>query len=417
VIAGISAPCWVRLTKVGDTFAGFYAPDNAGAPGPWVPVGAPVTVTSATWLRGLAATSHKDGTVATSTYDNVSGPESLGGNRRVTVTPAANANGSATITLTASDGVNSASRSFNLTVTPVADPPTVSPIDDVTTNEDTSVVVPLTIGDPDGLDTLTVAATSSNAALLPSSAIALSGAGAARTLTLTPVADQSGTADVTVTVSDGASTATETFTLTVSAVDDKPTISDIADQAVPVNGTITTPFTIGDVDTPSQALTVAVASSNGALVRDRDMVLGGTGSSRTLTVTPRRNRNGRTTLTITVSDGASNVTESFALVVNYVPFMSPVPDQRITAGETGLAVFLVLDVETAADALTVSATSSNPAVVPSDGLVIDSFYGGLVRLLTIPTTNAGTADITLTVGDGLHSTTETFRVTAVPRRR
>src|SRR4029079_11447555 len=111
--------------KVGTTFTGYYALDNSGTPGAWVPVGTPVTLSSATWLRGLAATSHKDATVATSTYDHVSGPADVGGNRTVTVTPVPDGNGAATITLTVSDGYNSVTRTFDVTVTPVADPPTI----------------------------------------------------------------------------------------------------------------------------------------------------------------------------------------------------------------------------------------------------------------------------------------------------
>jgi hypothetical protein len=416
VIAGISAPCWVRLVKAGNTFTGYYALDNAGAPGPWVPVGAPITVAGTTWLRGLAATSHKDGTVATSTYDNVSGPDAVGGNRTVRVTPAADANGTATITLRASDGVNTTSRTFAVTVTPVADPPTIAAIDDRGIDEDARAVVPFTIGDPDGLDGLTVSVTSSNEALLPASGIVLGGVGAERTVTLTPLPDQVGSTVVTVSVGDGTATATETFTLTVNAANDAPTVSAIADQAVLVNGAITVPFTIADVDDAAAGLSVRAVSSNGALVRDRDLTLGGSGANRTLTVTPRKNRHGVTTITLTVGDGTSNVTETFVLTVNYAPWISPLVDQRVRAGQTGLAVFLVLDVETAPDALAVTVQSSNPAVVPPGGLVLGSFYGGLLRTLELPTAAPGTSVITLTVGDGLHSMSETFTVTAAGSR-
>ncbi len=58
---------------------------------------------------------------------------------------------------------------------------------------------------------------SSNPALVPTSAISFGGSGAERTLTITPVIDQSGSATITVRVRDGHGTETTTsFTLTVS---------------------------------------------------------------------------------------------------------------------------------------------------------------------------------------------------------
>src|SRR5207245_3606466 len=49
-----------------------------------------------------------------------------GANRTVTVTPAANQNGLVTITVTVSDGQLSTSTGFQLTVTAVNDPPTIT---------------------------------------------------------------------------------------------------------------------------------------------------------------------------------------------------------------------------------------------------------------------------------------------------
>jgi PKD repeat protein len=65
---------------------------------------------------------------------------------------------------------------------------------------------------------LTVTATSSNQTVLPDANISLGGSGATRTITLTPVVGQAGTATVTVSVEDGGALSTQdTFTLTVTA--------------------------------------------------------------------------------------------------------------------------------------------------------------------------------------------------------
>jgi hypothetical protein len=419
VVAGISAPCWVRLKKEGATFTGYYALDSAGVRGEWVPVGTPVTVAGATWLRGLAATSHRDGTVATSTYDNVSGPADVGGNRTVTVTPQADRSGTAAITLTAGDGVNTTSRTFTVTVAPVNDPPVIAAIEDRSVDEDGTATVPLTIGDADPADVLVVTATSSNPVLLPAETLVLEGEGTSRTLRATPVADQSGTTEVTVTVSDGTSSAATSFTLTVNAVNDAPTVSDIGDQVMLVNGTLTLPLTVADIDDAAADLRVTAASSNTDLVRGAGLVVAGADGHRTLQITPRKLRHGRTTITITVGDGDTTVTETFVLTVNWAPWIGPIGDRRIAPGVTESLLFAVLDFETPPAQLTVTATSSDPSVVPPEGLVLADVFGGVLRALSVTPAPAadGTAVITVTVHDGTHAQSTSFTVTARPRRR
>ena len=62
---------------------------------------------------------------------------------------------------------------------------------------------------------LTVTASSANAALVPAANIVLGGSGANRTVTVTPAANQSGTAIITLTVSDGVLTGSDSFVVTV----------------------------------------------------------------------------------------------------------------------------------------------------------------------------------------------------------
>ena len=72
---------------------------------------------------------------------------------------------------------------------------------------------------------------SSNTTLVPTANIVFGGSGASRTVTVTPAANQSGTATITVTVTDGSAARRATrFVLTVTAVNDAPTITDITDQ-------------------------------------------------------------------------------------------------------------------------------------------------------------------------------------------
>lgn len=129
--------------------------------------------------------------------------------------------------------VNSGGTSYGsaVTFTTLAIPnavPTISAIVDQTTNEDTAMG-PLTItvddfGDnPTAAGSLTLSAASDNTTLLPAGSYSFGGSDADRTLTITPAADEFGTANITVTVEDEYNaTATSTFVLTVNAVNDPP---------------------------------------------------------------------------------------------------------------------------------------------------------------------------------------------------
>jgi len=68
------------------------------------------------------------------------------------------------------------------------------------------------------LELLTVTASSGNPTLVPNANIVVSGSGVSRTLTVTPVTNQTGTATITVTGRDGVSTASDTFVVTVNPV-------------------------------------------------------------------------------------------------------------------------------------------------------------------------------------------------------
>jgi hypothetical protein len=110
-------------------------------------------------------------------------------------------------------------------VQPVADPPSISAVADLSINEDTATApLPFTIGDVDTpASALKVTATSSNPGLLPPAGITVGGAGANRTIKFTPAANANGATVVSLNVSDGGLTTTEQLTLTVKPVPD-PTL-------------------------------------------------------------------------------------------------------------------------------------------------------------------------------------------------
>lgn len=160
---------------------------------------------------------------------------------------------------------------------------------------------------------LVVTAASSNTNLVPNAAanLALGGSGAARTLTVTPTANQQGATTITLSVSDGVNTSFTTFTLTVGA----PSVSAIANRIALVNATIPgIPFTVFDAE--SDTLTPSVNSSNPTLLKNSNITVSGTGNNRTVTLVPEANQTGVTTVTLSFTDGHTTSSSSFVLTVS-----------------------------------------------------------------------------------------------------
>jgi M6 family metalloprotease-like protein len=124
----------------------------------------------------------------------------------LTLTPASNWVGTATITALANDGqIDSANVTFVIEVASVNDTPTLSAITNQNTNENVAKALTLSGSDVDG-DTLSYSATSSTSNVVPS----ISGT----TLTLTPASNWVGTATITAKVNDGSvDSSSKTFTI------------------------------------------------------------------------------------------------------------------------------------------------------------------------------------------------------------
>ena len=211
-------------------------------------------------------------------------------------------------------------------------PPTITAIQDQSFLENGSASgLVFTISDAEtSSSALTVGAISSNVSLLPNSAIILAGTGFSRTFSLTPSPGAYGSTTVTVSVSDGENTATSQFTVFVQSVTD-PTITEIDSQVVERGSSFQSiPFAIGDQETAADQLNISIASSNQGLVLSSSIVLSGTGSNRSLSVSPVLNALGNSTLTITVGDGTAYVTQSFDLTVYSAPSILTQPENTDT---------------------------------------------------------------------------------------
>lgn len=345
----------------------------------------------------------------------------LGGsgvNRTINVTPAEGQTGTAQITVSASDGGETGTELFTLTVN-ANQAPTISPIPDQEIDEDASTgIIGFTVDDAETpADELVVTAVSSNTTLVPKANIELGGTGTDRTVSVTPMPDKNGTANITLTVSDGGKTDAETFEVLVNAVNDPPTISEIPDQVTQENVTTDDiPFTVDDIDDndPPASLQTVASSSNTTLVPNENISIAGTGAERTLTITPAEGESGFTTIEVVVSDGEDVAIEAFQLEVEPVddpPTISEIPDQETDEDTpTGPIPFTVDDGDTPLEELLVSAVSSNPEVVTNNGLTI-SGSGAERTLVAEPLPGAsGTTTITVRVDDGTTVVSEEFEL-------
>jgi hypothetical protein len=337
-------------------------------------------------------------------------------NGTLTFTPASNANGVATVTVSISDdggttngGVDtSADQTFTITVSAVNDDPTVvsvpsdvTVIEDVASNVDLSALTfadldagandislevkvgagVLAASDAGGVTvagsgtstlTLTGTATEIDTYLNTASAIKYTGAGDANgedaaTLTLT------GNDQGHVGSGGGTDVQLATVNIDITAVNDVPSFTKGADQAVNEDAGLqtvnawATNLSTGPADEAGQTLSFAVSNNNNALFAVQPSIA----ANGTLTYTPADDMNGVSTVTVSISDngGTANggvdtsADQTFTITVNAVndvPVITSFPTDlsfvEDTQGYLDFSVFSVTDVE--GDAVTVTLTAS-----------------------------------------------------------
>ncbi|HKS38875.1 MAG TPA: Ig-like domain-containing protein [Verrucomicrobiae bacterium] len=226
----------------------------------------------------------------------------------LTYTPNLNENGSDSFTFRVNDGaLDSAVATVSITITAINDAP-VANSQTVTTSEDTAAGIPLTGSDVenDAL-TFTVMTAPTKGTLN----------GTAPNLTYTPNANANGSDSFSFKVNDGAlDSAVAAVSIAIAPVNDSPSIRDIGDQtAVENSATGPIAFVVTDIDTDVTTLIVSAVSDNAILVPATAFAFIGSGADRTLIVTPAASQSGTANITVTVSDGAAGVSDTFALTV------------------------------------------------------------------------------------------------------
>ncbi len=344
---------------------------------------------------------------------------SLGGT--LAYTPAANASGSATITLTLTDtggtangGLNASSETFSISVGALNDGPDA--VDDVAIVAEDAVATAIPVRsndtDVDAGDTLLIETSSDP----PHGTVVVTGGGTG--LTYKPDANYNGPDSFTYTISDGLLTDSATVDVTVTSVNDAPSFTKGGDQAVAEDAGAqsvpnwATDMSPGPDDESGQTLSFSATNTNTTLFSVQPSVsLGGT-----LAYTPAANASGSATITLTLTDtggtangGLNASSETFSISVSALNDGPDAVDDVAIVAEDAVATAIPVrsndtDVD-AGDTLLIE-TSSDP---PHGTVVVT---GGGTGLTYKPDANYNGPDsFTYTISDGLLTDSATVDVT------
>ncbi|WP_254512040.1 beta strand repeat-containing protein [Anatilimnocola floriformis] len=364
-------------------------------------------------------------------------------------TPAANANGVAMVTVTATDsGGATSSQTFTITVSAVNDAPTFTLAGNQTVNEDagaqavSSFVTAVSPGggSDEAAQTVSFGLTNNNNPLFSVQPSITGGV-----LNYTPALNANGTATVTVTATDsGGATSSQTFTITVTAVNDAPTFTVGPNQTVAYNSPAqtvanwATNITTGASNEVGQALTFTVTdNSNTALFSVQPTI----SAAGTLQYTPAANTSGTATITVRLSDngGTANggsdtsATQTFTITVSAAPVNSPPTINPLTPNplniqeDAGLQTISFSGVTSGTEnqTITVTITSNNPGLtgpivrnyIPNNTTGSFTFTpvanANGAATITVLVTDAGFDGISGNADDASTSTTLTVNVAAV----
>ncbi len=314
--------------------------------------------------------------------------------------------------------------------------PTLTALANVTINESAGLqtvnLAGITSGATNEAQTLTVTAASSNPGLIPNPTVNYDSPNAAGSITFTPVALAFGSAVVSVTVNDGGASnnvVTRSFTVTVNPVNQSPTLTALANVSINEGAGLQTVSLAGITSgaaNETQTLTVTATSSNPSLIPNPTVSYTSPNATGSIAFTPVALAFGSATLTVTVNDGgASNniVTRAFSVTVNSVnqsPTLTALADVSISEGASLQTVSLA-GITTGAtnetQTLSVTATSSNPSLIPNPTVIYTSPNATGTISFTPVALAFGSATLTVNVNDGGASNnivSRSFTVTVNP---
>ena len=255
--------------------------------------------------------------------------------------PAADANGTVTIFVAVFDdgglengGVDSLTESFQITVTPVGDPPTLTsviPIDGALEDASFEIVYQVLANASDARDidgdaisfrvenVLSGSLRKGNEAIAPGSTLISSG----ESVAWNPPPNAHGTLDAfSVRAFDGgmASDRDVVVRIVTAPVNDPPLLEAIGDQGILEDSPLVLELKASDLETPASRLRFDVRSSNSDLLPESGLFFSESGGSGSMVVlVPASDQNGSAPVTVTVTDeGGLESVQSFVLVVEPV---------------------------------------------------------------------------------------------------
>lgn len=160
------------------------------------------------------------------------------------------------------------------------------------------------------------------------------------TITCAPGALGDGLYVGNLTLTSGTQTKRMQVNFTVAGLDNAPpTIAGLTNQSTGINtATAALAFTVADSGTTAGSLIVSATSSNPTLVSISNIALGGSGSNRTVAITPTTDQVGNALITLTVIDGNGLSTSgSFTLTVQGSPLQTWRQANFGTAANSGSA--------------------------------------------------------------------------------
>ncbi|HYF34376.1 MAG TPA: choice-of-anchor M domain-containing protein, partial [Prosthecobacter sp.] len=183
---------------------------------------------------------------------------------------------------------------------------------------------------------------------------------------------------------------TATFT-----INDTPTVGAIAAQTTTI-GTPTSaiPFTVADSETPAADLSVTALSSNPVLLPLSGIALGGSGASRTVTLTPVAELTGSSTVTLLVSDasGAVAIRTVTLSVGSTLAIPAAISDVVVTADESFTVNYTIANSSWVTVVTRSNTTLFNtPGTGTSSDLRTQPTSGGTSRTLRIRGSDQSTA--------------------------
>ncbi|MEM7641540.1 MAG: tandem-95 repeat protein [Pseudomonadota bacterium] len=317
------------------------------------------------------------------------------------------------------DGTRSDQSVLTITLRATNAAPVIEVIDPLIAFEDAAFSLALpdgTVTDPDG-DALTLTLTLADGTDLPdwiafdADALTLSG---------TPPEDFFGEIDLQLTADDGNATTSRGFRLTVNGVEDAPRLSaPYSDRITPEDEAVDLVLAQLFSDPEGDALTYRLTAADGS---EAPAWLSFDADTLRLTGQPPVNFAGAVDLRIYASDGTTEISDDFALVVtpsNDAPVLAvPLVDRDTDDADAVLATGVPFAVTLAADSftdpdgdtLTYTATLADGSTLPS-WLAFD----GQTVTGVAPRGDAGTWEIEVTASDGILEVSDSFALTLEAR--